>query len=51
MITTDWLGKMIGLPSQFLHCGSGPGGGVIQVGVCVVVMGVSIIDWKLVNWK
>nr|ALG64483.1 dopa decarboxylase [Meretrix meretrix] len=30
MITTDWLGKMIGLPEQFLHCGKGKGGGVIQ---------------------
>lgn len=33
MITTDWLGKMIGLPEQFLHCGKGRGGGVIQVTV------------------
>jgi hypothetical protein len=31
MITTDWLGKMISLPEQFLHCGKGKGGGVIQV--------------------
>ncbi|XP_060564972.1 aromatic-L-amino-acid decarboxylase-like [Ruditapes philippinarum] len=30
MITTDWLGKMISLPEQFLHCGKGKGGGVIQ---------------------
>lgn len=30
VITTDWLGKMIGLPKEFLHCGPGPGGGVIQ---------------------
>ena len=29
--TTDWLGKMIGLPDEFLHCTEGPGGGVIQV--------------------
>ena len=31
VITTDWLGKMINLPEEFLHCGPGPGGGVIQV--------------------
>lgn len=26
----DWLGKMIGLPSQFLACSGGKAGGVIQ---------------------
>merc|ERR1711976_1080343 len=29
-IVMDWLGKMIGLPEEFLHCRPGPGGGVIQ---------------------
>lgn len=27
----DWLGQLIGLPSEFLHCSGGPGGGIIQV--------------------
>ncbi|XP_046608435.1 aromatic-L-amino-acid decarboxylase-like [Neodiprion virginianus] len=26
----NWLGKMLGLPEQFLNCTKGPGGGVIQ---------------------
>lgn len=26
----NWLGKMIGLPEDFLHCPGGSGGGVIQ---------------------
>lgn len=26
----DWLGKMIGLPEEFLACSGGKGGGVIQ---------------------
>ncbi|XP_052065800.1 aromatic-L-amino-acid decarboxylase-like [Mytilus californianus] len=30
VVTTDWLGKMIGLPEEFLHGTEGPGGGVIQ---------------------
>jgi len=30
MITTDWLGEMMGLPDVFLHSKPGPGGGVIQ---------------------
>lgn len=30
MIVTDWLGKMINLPRQFLHCNEGDGGGVCQ---------------------
>ncbi|KAH3887330.1 aromatic-L-amino-acid decarboxylase-like [Dreissena polymorpha] len=30
VITTDWLGRMIGLPKEFLHSDHGPGGGVIQ---------------------
>lgn len=30
-ITLNWLGKMIGLPDEFLHMGgNGQGGGVIQ---------------------
>lgn len=28
----DWLGKMLGLPEEFLHCSPGAGGGIIQVG-------------------
>lgn len=27
----DWLGKMLDLPKEFLACGGGKGGGVIQV--------------------
>lgn len=27
----DWLGKILGLPKQFLNETEGPGGGVIQV--------------------
>ncbi|XP_021356996.1 aromatic-L-amino-acid decarboxylase-like [Mizuhopecten yessoensis] len=30
VITTDWLGKMLGLPEEFLHRSPGRGGGVIQ---------------------
>ncbi|XP_034190757.2 aromatic-L-amino-acid decarboxylase [Osmia lignaria lignaria] len=30
VITMNWLGKLIGLPEEFLNCGEGPGGGVIQ---------------------
>lgn len=26
----DWLGKLIGLPEEFLNCSDGPGGGIIQ---------------------
>ena len=31
MVVMDWLGKMLGLPEEFLSSGKGPGGGVIQV--------------------
>lgn len=27
----NWLGKMLGLPEEFLNCSEGPGGGTIQV--------------------
>lgn len=30
MVMMDWLGKMIGLPEDFLACSGGKGGGVIQ---------------------
>ncbi|XP_059473014.1 aromatic-L-amino-acid decarboxylase-like [Neocloeon triangulifer] len=30
VITLDWLGKMVGLPPEFLSCSPGHGGGVIQ---------------------
>ncbi|KAK2584770.1 hypothetical protein KPH14_007094 [Odynerus spinipes] len=30
VVTLNWLGKMLGLPSEFLSCSGGPGGGVIQ---------------------
>ncbi|XP_076663371.1 aromatic-L-amino-acid decarboxylase [Andrena cerasifolii] len=30
VITMNWLGKLIGLPQEFLNCSEGPGGGVIQ---------------------
>ncbi|XP_049762717.1 aromatic-L-amino-acid decarboxylase-like [Schistocerca cancellata] len=30
VIVIDWLGKMLGLPSEFLPSSDGPGGGVIQ---------------------
>ena len=31
MVTLDWLGKMLNLPSEFLFESKGHGGGVIQV--------------------
>jgi aromatic-L-amino-acid decarboxylase len=31
----DWLGKMLELPKEFLACGEGNGGGVIQVNMAV----------------
>ncbi|XP_049867355.1 3,4-dihydroxyphenylacetaldehyde synthase-like [Pectinophora gossypiella] len=30
VVTMNWLGKLLGLPEQFLNCSTGPGGGVIQ---------------------
>lgn len=30
MVTTDWLGRMMNLPDEFLHSSHGDGGGVIQ---------------------
>lgn len=27
----DWLGKLLDLPSEFLSCSGGKGGGVVQV--------------------
>ncbi|CAG4944627.1 unnamed protein product [Colias eurytheme] len=30
VVTMNWLGKLFGLPEEFLNCSSGPGGGVIQ---------------------
>ncbi|KAL3282032.1 hypothetical protein HHI36_005235 [Cryptolaemus montrouzieri] len=30
VLTMNWLGKLIGLPEEFLNCSQGPGGGVIQ---------------------
>ncbi|XP_011859697.1 PREDICTED: aromatic-L-amino-acid decarboxylase-like [Vollenhovia emeryi] len=30
VITCNWLGKLLGLPNEFLHCSNGRGGGVIQ---------------------
>ncbi|KYN00781.1 Aromatic-L-amino-acid decarboxylase [Cyphomyrmex costatus] len=30
VITCNWLGQMLGLPSEFLNCSNGTGGGVIQ---------------------
>ncbi|KAL5281288.1 DDC family protein [Megaselia abdita] len=30
VVMLDWLGKMIGLPEEFLACSGGKGGGVIQ---------------------
>lgn len=29
-VVMNWLGEMIGLPEEFLHCPEGSGGGVIQ---------------------
>lgn len=31
VVMLDWLGKMLGLPEEFLACSGGRGGGVIQV--------------------
>ena len=33
MVTMDWLGKLLGLPEEFLNENPGYGGGVLQVGV------------------
>ncbi|XP_026756611.2 3,4-dihydroxyphenylacetaldehyde synthase-like [Galleria mellonella] len=30
VVTLNWLGKLLGLPEEFLNCSSGSGGGVIQ---------------------
>ena len=30
VIMMNWLGKLLGLPEEFLNCSDGPGGGVIQ---------------------
>ncbi|XP_021184019.2 3,4-dihydroxyphenylacetaldehyde synthase [Helicoverpa armigera] len=30
VVTMNWLGKLLGIPEEFLHCSSGPGGGIIQ---------------------
>ncbi|GAB0089416.1 3,4-dihydroxyphenylacetaldehyde synthase [Sergentomyia squamirostris] len=30
VIVMDWVGKLLGLPEEFLNCHDGPGGGVIQ---------------------
>ncbi|CAH0404855.1 unnamed protein product [Chilo suppressalis] len=30
VVTLNWLGKLLGLPEEFLNCSSGPGGGIIQ---------------------
>lgn len=30
VVTLDWLGKMLDLPSEFLACSGGKGGGIIQ---------------------
>ncbi|CAB3230996.1 unnamed protein product [Arctia plantaginis] len=30
VVTMNWLGKLLGLPEEFLNSSSGPGGGVIQ---------------------
>ncbi|XP_023936676.2 aromatic-L-amino-acid decarboxylase-like [Bicyclus anynana] len=30
VVTMNWLGKLLGLPQEFLNCSPGPGGGVIQ---------------------
>ncbi|XP_063983846.1 aromatic-L-amino-acid decarboxylase-like [Diachasmimorpha longicaudata] len=30
VVTMNWLGKMMGLPKEFLNCSEGPGGGVLQ---------------------
>ncbi|KAI5633982.1 pyridoxal-dependent decarboxylase conserved domain-containing protein [Phthorimaea operculella] len=30
VVTLNWLGKLLGLPEEFLNCSPGPGGGVIQ---------------------
>ncbi|CAH1960114.1 unnamed protein product [Acanthoscelides obtectus] len=31
VVMMNWLGKLLGLPEEFLNCSDGPGGGVIQV--------------------
>lgn len=34
----DWLGKMLQLPADFLFCGGGSGGGVIQGTTCEAIL-------------
>lgn len=31
VVMLDWMGKLIGLPKEFLACSGGKAGGVIQV--------------------
>lgn len=33
VVMMNWLGKLLGLPEEFLNCSEGPGGGVIQVSI------------------
>ncbi|XP_066152732.1 aromatic-L-amino-acid decarboxylase-like [Euwallacea fornicatus] len=30
VVMMNWLGRMLGLPEEFLNCSEGPGGGIIQ---------------------
>jgi hypothetical protein len=48
VITTDWLGKMLALPEEFLHSGPGNGGGVIQVMKPIVKMLKTLAGFKTV---
>lgn len=37
VVTMNWFGKLLGLPEVFLNCSDGPGGGVIQVNLIIII--------------
>lgn len=47
MITMDWLGKLLGLPEEFLNSSPGPGGGVLQVSILFYIL----FDFKRFRYK
>lgn len=38
IVMLNWLGKMLGLPEEFLNCSEGPGGGVIQTSASEAIL-------------
>lgn len=41
VIIMNWLGRLLGLPEEFLNCSEGPGGGIIQVSILVILKFIS----------